>query len=454
MNDVPRRADLSRRTILKASGLIGVAGVVGGLAACRSHAVDSSTPTYAPPESPTPLPVLGSAQDAAAYVADLATSAAQNGSYGIAGVLIDNATGQTLQAMPNRVFAYLPDAVSDGQPVVFERDPSAHGERQLVSWYLANRDTLGLPAPEDVTIVTSLDPCVMCASAILTAGVNVGVVASDTFSGVNFQLDGTMSTIPLPMRPQALESFGYYAVPDVRDYQGGDGPAYAGQTIESATYDECGQIFNDSAEVVRAARWAQGADAVEDPTIATAGDPIIAAYRVRYPEAYTIRVPDYRRPGTSVRAALEDLVAATPGATNAVGYLDTFGNLVLAATDVPADGPIATALYQCASGYYQTWFALASQPETTQAAEDYLDNMVMGTLVFLTAPNPYTPEGLFDIGLYGSTVARRPDPYEPSNFRYYNLPDGVTERDYAEVVAALPTLYSQNIGINPERVRL
>jgi cytosine deaminase len=39
---------------------------------------------------------------------------------------------------------------------IFTFDPTAHGERQLVSWYYANKTSLSLPEPKELTEQLSL----------------------------------------------------------------------------------------------------------------------------------------------------------------------------------------------------------------------------------------------------------------------------------------------------------
>ncbi len=97
-----------------------------------------------------------------------AIAARTQGTYGVGGVLLDQ-QGNVLKALQNNV-------VCDG--LIF--DPTAHGERQLIDWYFAEAARgRELPPPHEVTVVTSLDPCAMCTGAILTAGFNVVVAATD-----------------------------------------------------------------------------------------------------------------------------------------------------------------------------------------------------------------------------------------------------------------------------------
>jgi tRNA(Arg) A34 adenosine deaminase TadA len=79
----------------------------------------------------------------------------------------------------------------------FTFDPTAHGERQMIDWYFDQiAQGFPMPPPSQLSIVTSLDPCCMCAGSILTAGFNVTVgrtccVASSKRTSYNFCLRDT-----------------------------------------------------------------------------------------------------------------------------------------------------------------------------------------------------------------------------------------------------------------------
>ena len=456
----------TRRQVLGWSALGGAAALVPGLAGCgldSSRADSSSSPT-APPPSPSATGEATNAEALAALALWTAYQGEEAGSYGIGGVLVDNATGTVLQTMPNRVFRTLPSGKgseaspsasgSTAPPATFVQDPTAHGERQLASWYLANRTRLGLPPADRLTVVTSLDPCLMCTGAILTAGFRAGVVALDDFSGVNYTGKGTFTDLPEPLRAQALDSFGYYRVDGVRGFQGSPSIAYYESAVQQDTYQECSDVYSQSADRVRAAR---GTASVPPSKLTNpASDPesvnIRRAFEVVYPGAFDVSVRDGRRPTRAVYNALVALVASTPGSTNAVGFLDPFGNLIVAAADQPTVSPLNTAFALCTRAYAQTRYALTEREITAPVAAQTLTNPGYGTFVFLRAPDPFTPEGIFDYGAYGSTLASPASPFIPSAFQYYELPPGVSERELQDVVPALPPLYSQHLAMLPQRV--
>ena len=419
------------------------AWAAGGLAltAC-------STGSAKPVPSPSDTGSVSNAESLATLALWTAQRGADAGSYGIGGALVESATGRVLQTMPNRVFRTL----SGGG--TFVEDPTAHGERQLMSWYLAQRETLGLIDPGGLTVVTTLDPCVMCASSLLTVGVNVGVVAIDDYSGINYDSSGSFGDLPEPLRSQALATFGYYAVEGGRAFQGSQSIAYADESVTQDTLDASASLYSTSADTVRSARRESGVAPSElsDPSTNPAAIDVIRAFQVTCPEAFTVKVRDARLPDRRVYDVLVDVVRRNPGATNAVAYLDPFGNLVTAQADQQQVNRLSTAFALCTRAYAQTRYALIDSESTLAIAEQTLTNPNFGTFVFLEAPDPATATGMFDIGAYGSTMGGAALPTIPSAFQYFELPPGVTEKQLQDVIYPLPPLYSQNIKISPQRV--
>ncbi len=426
--------------------------MAAGSTAVAACSLPGATSTSVP--SPSSTGQVTDAESLATLALWTAQRGAAGGSYGIGGVLVESATGRVLQTMPNRVFQTLTPADQQSPGQTFVQDPTAHGERQLMSWYFANRDARALPPADQLTVVTSVDPCLMCASSLLAAGVNVGVVALDDYSGVNYDGTGTFVDLPQPLRAEALARFGYYAVDDGRGYQGSSRTAYADQSISQDTLNSCANLYTTSADNVRAARRDSGSDPsrLTDPATDPSAIDVTRAFQVEYPEAFTLSIPDPRRPGREIYDALIDLVDRTPGATNAVAFIDAFGNVVTARADQTRVNPLSTAFALCSRTYAQTRYALVDSTSTQAIAEQTLTNPNFGTFVFLTAPDPFTPAGMFDIGAYGSTMGSAAVPLIPSAFQYFELPDGVTERELQDVMYPLPPLYSDGLKISPQRV--
>lgn len=433
----------TRRQVL--GGLLGI-GAVGALSACGSNTPGAGVP------SPENTSSTTDAQQATALALWTAREAALAGSYGIGGALMETATGHVLQTMPNRVFARLAPGEDDSP--VFVWDPTAHGERQLMSWYLAQSAARPMPPPEALTLVTTVDPCLMCASSLLEVGVSVGTAAPDTYSGIDYAQDGQFLDLPEPLRSRARERFGYFAVDGVRAYQGGPQAAYVGQSIEQSTFEECSDLYASSADTVRSARRSQdtSVDKLKNPSTFPTALPIVRAFQAASPGAFTVTLDDPRRPDAALRGLLEATMRAMPGSTNACAFVDPFGNVLTVCADQQQVNALNTAYALCTRSYAQTRFALMADPRTADVAAETLTNPNFGTFVWLTAPDVRTALGLFDIGAYGSTLGSPCSPLIPSAFQYFNLPPGLTADDLQRTIYPLPPLYSEHIAISPQQV--
>lgn len=139
-----------------------------------------------------------SAEQAAAHAIDLAWSAANLGTFGVGGFLM----GQD-----GRVFAEAVNAVMRDGHVC---DPTAHVERQLVDWFRQSRARGVDLSPDNLTIVSSLDPCAMCAGAILQSGLKAIAIADDRLSGVHAG-GSRPHCVPQSLRSRADRSIGMFA---------------------------------------------------------------------------------------------------------------------------------------------------------------------------------------------------------------------------------------------------
>src|SRR5262245_26820413 len=153
-------ADASRRTFLKLAGAA-TAAAAGGVPTTQAQTgwglQTGSTPELTPGVRAEPGRIRDAEQAAARAVA-LAEEAGRRGTFAVGGLLVDD-SGQVLAEARNAV-------IEDGQL----SDPTAHVERQLVDWFAyAQRRGLAASA-RNATIVSSLDPCAMCAGAILRSG--------------------------------------------------------------------------------------------------------------------------------------------------------------------------------------------------------------------------------------------------------------------------------------------
>lgn len=400
------------------------------------------------------------AEEAAALVLAMAEEANRQGTFGVGGALIENTTGRVIMTMRNRVLQPLGDGLGALSNTAYTYDPTAHGERQLVYWYYENKAALNLPEPGALTVVTSLDPCAMCAGSLMTAGFNVAVVAYDDYAGVNYNMQVNFPGYPTAIRSKLLQTFGYYSVEAVRSYSGATGILYESTKVAQTTAARCASVFNDNVQRVRDASNASGLDPSQpanhmvDPAQFSASTLIRQRYAVAFPDAFSIKLASYRYPDATLKAYLERLVQQTPNAKNAVAFIDYYGNLLMASADRFDINPVATAFMTTVQNYSKLRFSLIDDPDTSASAQQSLSNPKYGTFVFLYAPDGFDTNTLKDMGAYGSTMEGEIPVTTPSNFQFYNDPLVGSFADLQALIAAMPPLYWELVDITPQKVVL
>jgi cytosine deaminase len=388
-------------------------------------------------------------QAAVAIAANEAVAAKTQGTFGVGGVLLD-AHGVVLKTMHNNV-------VRDG--LVF--DPTAHGERQLVDWYYAERARgRDLPPPSECTIVTSLDPCAMCSGAVLVAGFNVVVAASDPQAGINYDRTATFPALPAGLRAQAQARFAYPGVLGATTYARAamgapPRPFFINRSIAEPTQALCSLAFEAASEKVKAFLHADlPAAELRDPATLPPDHRIVRKLRELYPQALEYRCEPLR-PDAGLApyllAAME-LDRAHGGDADAVALLDVFGNLLLCVPGQRAQSPVRTALLEATRQYAQLRYKLMHTASAQKRAEvrQYLAHPKHGTIVLARGPGAQAQD-ILNLGAYGSTM-EGPLPPPPDERLQYVLPRQDAAGLHA-LCAALPPLYAHEIGIAPTQVR-
>src|SRR5258707_1324678 len=126
-----------------------------------------------------PISKLNPVNLLASTVIELASETSYQGTFGVGGVMLDP-EGDVLKTIWNHV-------IQNGRVV----DPTGHVERTLAAWYFEEKEKgTKLPPPKQCTIVTQLDPCMMCTGSILEGGFNVMTLALDTFAGICYKGHG------------------------------------------------------------------------------------------------------------------------------------------------------------------------------------------------------------------------------------------------------------------------
>jgi tRNA(Arg) A34 adenosine deaminase TadA len=387
-------------------------------------------------------------QAAVALAATQAIAAKTQGTFGVGGVLLD-AQGNVLKALQNNV-------VRDG--LIF--DPTAHGERQLIDWYFAER-AMGreLPPPEDITLVTSLDPCAMCTGAILSSGFNVVIAANDPDSGINYDARFTFTSLPQGLREVAAARFFYPAVLGASCFaRHSSGPApksfFIGKTIAEPTQALCSLAFEATHDKVQALLTQDPQrDGLKDPATLPSSHALVRKLKVLYPDALAYRSAPHL-PDAGLAPFLQAAMArdkANGGDGDAVALLDAFGNLLLCAPGRRSQSTICTAFMECTRRYAQLRYKLMHGASDSAQAEvrSYLAHPREGTFVFARGPDAGS-HSYMNLGAYGSTMEGPLPENNRAQFQYV-LP-ALPASELAQLCSQMPPLYRDSIRINPQQV--
>jgi len=387
-------------------------------------------------------------QAAVAIAAAEAISAKTQGTFGVGGLMLDQ-HGNVLQSVHSNVIKH---------GLVF--DPTAHAERQLIDWYFAEQARgTALPAPGDVTIVTSLDPCCMCTGAILAAGFNVLVAAPDRNAGINYDDKASFTALPATLQAQAAASFSYPAVLGASSYRRSASGAppksfFIGKTIAEPTQALCSLVFEATSESVLALFQNDlPREQLRDPATLPADHAIVQGLKQLYPDALAYRSmpqqPDAGLAPFLAQAMQRDREHG--GAGDAVALLDGFGNLLLCMGGRLSQSGIRSAFMETTRAYAQLRYKLmaGAAPERQQEVQQYLGHPKEGTFVFALGPDA-SALSFMNLGAYGSTMEGPLPVYNPAQFQYV-LPR-LTGTALTEMCAAMPPLYRDVIRIHPVAV--
>ncbi|MGD0568284.1 MAG: hypothetical protein ABSA78_07750 [Candidatus Sulfotelmatobacter sp.] len=396
------------------------------------------------------------AEQAVQIAAGKSIEASLQNTFAVGGILLENRSGTVFCALHNNVLEAF-----ENSKLFLLHDPTAHGERQIVDWYFKNRKRLDLPDPKQLTVITTLDPCAMCAGALLTAGFNVGVSAIDTYAGINYDKSFDFPSVPAKWRSVAQSSWAYYGVdaPVRRAFRGGKGAAFAKQSISASTYFLCDTIFESSVNDVRALDNNSGLDPTKltNPKDLPKNSTVRKALLDTYSEAFSVTCPKPRLPGRELAQVLLKTAkkAHSRGAAfNSVAFLDPFGNLLLCLGGAEERSPIRTAFLEVTRAYAHIRWVLMNHRDNSvrEQAGNVLTHPKYGTFVFLYSPDPNTPQGLMTMGAYGSTMEGPIPATFPSNLQYVLLPEGVSQAEVSEMAMRLPPFYTTGVQVAPAQV--
>ncbi len=260
-------------------------------------------------------------------------------------MLIDK-QGNVLVEMENKV---IPDA-----------DPTAHVERQIVDWYFEElKQGADLPSPSELTILSSLDPCMMCTGSILSAHFNVVSMGHDARGGVDYDNRGTFNALPASLAAEAKKTFGYLGAKDGSFHPSGPIPAVlAPSVLGSDLIERSHQSWEDGANAVHANETpSPHPSQITNPTIYFS-QPKNAALLEQIRERHPHFLASKAGSAQSLPPALGDILlnearsAEARGARmNAAALVDPFGNILMVSGGNEHISPIKTAVIHLVRDY-------------------------------------------------------------------------------------------------------
>ncbi len=392
-----------------------------------------------------------------------AEAAHDGGTFGVGGVLADK-DGRVVKSFQNRV-------IEDG----IVSNPTAHVERQILTWYYEmENDGAQLPPLEDLVIVSSLDPCMMCAGTILTSAARLKVmalktvydfsvrtIAADGFAGISCNAahdDGSIDVdkvdferLPKGLRGLAEDHFVYELVEEA------DMEAFRDLQRRS------GETFGSSLENVRDIINRSGGKGYEDLSNLvytdfdhTDGklDALIDRYDV-LPEGVCFGSPDKVDEVLAPVLVHEAKKAVENGVTkkfNAAALVDSAGNLLMVRAGNEDEVPHNTALANLLQDY-AAFRADVMRGDDANGTENikFFEHPKFCKLVMLQGPGEETTD-VMDIGLYGSSIEGPLANNMPYHLEW--IVNGVTsdgqefsQDDVANMISHFPPFYTDLVGI-------
>lgn len=370
---------------------------------------------------------MNTVEDAALAVAKQAMLAHCQGTFCVGGMLLKT-DGTILNQLHNNV-------VVDNAT----NDPTAHGERQLIDWYFENKDTLSLPEPNEIILVTSLDPCAMCTGASLLAGFKrVVVAANDTFAGINYDLTATYPTLSGTAMESQIESM--FAYPQVlgdtcfiREASGADldiAP-FTAVTIPDTTQALCSSVFDATLTSVQntVGNDYDPSELIDLKTLAD-DDPINVFLRSKFGANYLA----YSGPAGNPGIDFANIVYGGTPVFQGISFFDFFGNLIFTqeanVISTQSAFMLATRLYA----------QVRHEGLSGVDIRKYLCHPKYGYFMYTFCPQ-VSAQSLMEMGAFGSTT----EGSAPNPLQYILNPERQPALD--SLISNMPPLYTQSVNV-------
>ena len=367
-------------------------------------------------------PFIDSAEAAAQLAVELAERAQAQGTFGVGAILLHR-SGNVLHVEHNRVIQK--GAVAD---------PTAHAERLLLDWYFDQRKKdASPPSADDCIVVSSIDPCIHCAGAILAAGFKAISVATDPLAGIFARED--FRCVPVPLREQARHTFFKFQCehrvvsertirPEVWAFRSGEA------VISPHIFERANAAFESS---LRPARLLISADSV----VSGSTEVHVHGTQARVSPAIFASVDE-----TSAQR-IETILATDGRGTDFAAFFDPLNNVVFGTFDNMTVSPVRTAFAELTRQYS---FA-RNHPHVLGSELAHPKRCIL-----LTKYGPSADAaGLITLGAYGSTMESRLP--EATYDRWIYAIPRQSDTALRTMIANLPPLYSEIIGITVKDVQ-
>ncbi|AIF83570.1 cytosine/adenosine deaminase [Candidatus Nitrososphaera evergladensis SR1] len=373
------------------------------------------------------------AEKCAGIATEEAEKAAARGTFGVGGLLIENSTGKVLKKVPNRVIVR--DTVVD---------PTAHVEKQLVDWYYLSKSSLPLAA--DMTIICSLDPCIMCTGAILRSGLNVIRISDDSECGVSCWGQNDLTTLPAELRQEKAARFSAFGLRgNKRAFAGSQGSIFSGIEIDPLFEKRSTKAFRSSLDKIRKSinkDWIFSPDSLENPRSLAKSKPLSRVVKTikRYnPDAFSEKhTLDRGASCTALGHVLVDKAREShryTGLFNSACIIDPFGNILLAGGANPVE---QTPLLDIMRKYH----SLVN--DAGKNGKRYLAHPKYCKVAIFFGP-ARDPTGMMEVGSLGSFFEGKL-PKESRGQLEYVLPRQDAS-ELADMLRNLPPFYSETVNL-------
>ncbi len=396
------------------------------------------------------------AEKCARIAAIEAEKAAARGTFGVGGLLIENRTGKVLKRAANKVITERKDAAID---------PTAHVEKQLVDWYyyhycchLPKKDddaALPLSPPLDagMTIVCSLDPCIMCTGAILGAGLNMIRISDDPECGVSCRGHDDLTTLPEGVRQEKAARFSAFGLRGKRPFAGSQRSIFSGSEIDPIFEKRSTRAFKAGLDKVRSClnRDWQTLGNLENPRLlakkedySSRSSYLVETFKRYNPQVFSEKhILEQGMPGIALGQMLIAKAkesSTKTGVFNSACIIDPFGNILLATGANPAK---KTPLLDIMRGYYSLANAVGEE------GRRYLAHPKHCKISILFGPTS-DPTGLMEVGALGSFFEGKL-PENTSGQLEYIIPRQDSSR-LEGMLRSLPPFYSETVDL-PKAIR-